>query len=92
MIKVTLGIRSGKSRKMKKISLHITLLLLLICANSCAGYKPIFDSTNIQFKIINHSIEGNKNLGNKKNWASTLFKQIKKNKLCNQLLLEVPVL
>jgi len=50
---------------MKKISYIIASLIIFININSCVGYKPIFDSTNIQFKIINHSIEGNKKLGNK---------------------------
>ena len=50
---------------MKKISYIIASLIILININGCAGYKPIFDSTNIQFKITNHSIEGNKKLGNK---------------------------
>ena len=50
---------------MKKISYIIASLIIFINIDSCVGYKPIFDSTNIQFKIINHSIEGNKKLGNK---------------------------
>ena len=50
---------------MKKISYIIAFLIIFINIDSCVGYKPIFDSTNIQFKIINHSIEGNKKLGNK---------------------------
>jgi len=50
---------------MKKISYIIASLIIFININGCVGYKPIFDSTNIQFKIINHSIEGNKKLGNK---------------------------
>ena len=50
---------------MKKISYIIAYLIIFINIDSCVGYKPIFDSTNIQFKIINHSIEGNKKLGNK---------------------------
>jgi len=50
---------------MKKISYIIASLIIFININSCVGYKPIFGSTNIQFKIINYSIEGNKKLGNK---------------------------
>ena len=50
---------------MKKISYIIAYLIIFINIDACVGYKPIFDSTNIQFKIINHSIEGNKKLGNK---------------------------
>ena len=37
----------------------------MIFINGCAGYEPIFSSTNLQFKIANFSIEGNKILGNK---------------------------
>jgi len=33
--------------------------------NGCAGYEPIFGSTNLQFEIADYSIEGNKILGNK---------------------------
>ena len=47
---------------MKKI---IYSILILIFLNSCAGYKPIFNSTNLQFKIADYSIEGNKIFGNK---------------------------
>ena len=50
---------------MKKTLYSIFLLILLIFMNGCAGYKPIFSSTNLQFKIANFSIEGNKLLGNK---------------------------
>jgi len=49
---------------MKKITLHIALFLLFICVNSCAGYKPIFSSTNYNFKIADHSISSDKKLGN----------------------------
>lgn len=50
---------------MKKIKNTIlsTIILAFICG--CSGYKPIFSSTNLQFKIIEYSIEGNKILGNK---------------------------
>jgi hypothetical protein len=37
----------------------------LLFINGCAGYEPIFGSTNIQFEIVDYSIEGNKILGNK---------------------------
>ena len=50
---------------MKKIINILVFLIILININACAGYKPIFDSHNIQFKIIKYSIEGNKKLGNK---------------------------
>ena len=47
---------------MKKITYLIFLLFFL---DSCTGYKPIFGSTSLQFKIADYSIEGNKILGNK---------------------------
>ena len=50
---------------MKKIVYPIFLLILLNFINGCAGYKPIFSSTNLQFEIANYSIKGNKILGNK---------------------------
>ena len=50
---------------MKKIAHPIFLFILLIFINGCAGYEPIFGSTNLQFEIADYSIEGNKILGNK---------------------------
>ena len=50
---------------MKKIADPIFLFILLIFINGCAGYEPIFGSTNLQFEIADYSIEGNKILGNK---------------------------
>ena len=47
---------------MKKIAYAILILILL---SNCTGYKPIFSSSNLQFKIADYSIEGNKVLGNK---------------------------
>jgi len=50
---------------MKKTTFLIISLFLLICINACAGYKPIFASSDFQFKIADYSINGNKKLGNK---------------------------
>ena len=49
---------------MKKISYFLISLIFLINISACAGYKPIFDSSNIKFKIVNYSITGDKKLGN----------------------------
>ena len=49
---------------MKKITSIIILFILLIFINSCAGYKPIFGSSNLQFEIADYSIGGNEKLGN----------------------------
>ena len=50
---------------MKKITYPIFSFILLVFINGCAGYEPIFGSTNLQFEIADYSIEGNKILGNK---------------------------
>tara|TARA_B100000686_G_scaffold114106_1_gene121638 strand:- start:8296 stop:8781 length:486 start_codon:yes stop_codon:yes gene_type:complete len=50
---------------MKKISYIICSIFLLITLSGCAGYEPVFGSKNFNFKIINHSVEGEKILGNK---------------------------
>ena len=50
---------------MKKITYPIFSFILLIFINGCAGYEPIFSSTNLQFEIADYSIRGNKVLGNK---------------------------
>ena len=49
---------------MKKVIYLIIPLILLICINACSGYKPIFSSSNLQFKIADYVIEGDKKLGN----------------------------
>ena len=50
---------------MKKIFYLTFLISLFILVNDCAGYKPIFGSTSLQFKIANYDIQGDKILGNK---------------------------
>ena len=50
---------------MKKIINILLLITLTIGANSCAGYKPIFNSSNLNFKIVKHEIIGDKILGKK---------------------------
>ena len=49
---------------MKKKIYFIISLFLLITINACTGYKPIFSSANPQLEIVDHSIKGNKKLGN----------------------------
>ena len=49
---------------MKKIISIVVSFILLIIINGCAGYEPIFGSKNLKFKIANHSVEGDKILGN----------------------------
>ena len=49
---------------MKKISYLLILLFLLINISACNGYKPIFSSSNLKFKIADYSIIGDKKLGN----------------------------
>ena len=50
---------------MKKITYLTISFILLIGINACAGYKPIFSTSNIQFKISDYSIKGDKSLGEK---------------------------
>ena len=50
---------------MKKKAYPIFSFILLIIINGCTGYEPIFGSTNLQFKIADYSIKGNKVLGKK---------------------------
>ena len=49
---------------MKKIACLSIVFTLLVYMNACTGYKPIFSSSNLQFKINDYSIKGNKKLGN----------------------------
>ena len=48
---------------MKKISCLFILFIILINIGACTGYKPIFGSSNLEFKITDYSISGDKNLG-----------------------------
>ena len=50
---------------MKKKTHKIYSFIILIFINGCVGYEPIFRSGNIQFKIADYSVHGNKILGNK---------------------------
>ena len=49
---------------MKKISYLLISLILLLNISACTGYEPIFSSSNIEFKITDYSITGDKKLGN----------------------------
>ena len=49
---------------MKKISYLVVSLIILINMSACTGYKPIFGSSNLEFKITDYSLSGNKKLGN----------------------------
>ena len=50
---------------MKIINYLSIFVFFLIFNSGCAGYKPIFSSSNLQFKISEYEIEGDKKLGNK---------------------------
>ena len=50
---------------MKKITYLIFAFIMLIFISECAGYKPIFGSTNIQFDIVDYDIKGDKIIGKK---------------------------
>ena len=49
---------------MKKIPYLFISFIILIHIGACAGYKPIFGSSNLEFKIAEYSISGDKKLGN----------------------------
>ena len=49
---------------MKKILYLFISFIILINIGACTGYKPIFGSSNLEFKIADYSISGDKNLGN----------------------------
>ena len=48
---------------MKKITYCVISFILFVYINACVGYEPIFDSSNLQFKIADYSIEGDEKLG-----------------------------
>ena len=49
---------------MKKILYLLISFIILINIGACTGYKPIFGSSNLEFKIADYSISGDKKLGN----------------------------
>ena len=49
---------------MKKILYLLISFIILINIGACAGYEPIFGSSNLEFKITDYSISGDKKLGN----------------------------
>jgi len=49
---------------MKKFLLSLISLLFLIIISACSGYKPIFGTSSLKFKIADYSITGDKKLGN----------------------------
>ena len=49
---------------MKKILYLLISFIILINIGACAGYKPIYGSSNLEFKIAEYSISGDKKLGN----------------------------
>ena len=49
---------------MKKIYYILISLIFLANISACTGYKPIFGSTNLEFKITDYEITGDKKIGN----------------------------
>ena len=49
---------------MKKIPYLFISFIILINIGACTGYEPIFGSSNLEFKIAEYSISGDKKLGN----------------------------
>ena len=48
---------------MKKILYSIFALTIFALISHCSGYKPIFSTTQLQFKIVDYEIKGDKLLG-----------------------------
>ena len=63
---------------MKKITTLPFLFAILLCIYACADYKPIFGTANLEFEIVDYSVEGDKKLGNK--IYSKLYNLSKSNK------------
>ena len=49
---------------MKKITFLIISTILFIYINACAGYTPIYSSSNFNFKIEDYTLKGEKRLAN----------------------------
>ena len=49
---------------MIKKNYQFTIIFLFIFIYACAGYKPIFGSSELNFKIADYSLKGEKKLGN----------------------------
>ena len=49
---------------MKKLTFLIISGILFLYVNACTGYTPIYSSSKFNFKIENHSIEGEERLAN----------------------------
>ena len=83
---------------MKKILLLIASFFTLIHISSCVGYKPIFSTTNFNFEIAKHTIDGDKILGlltkelikknnlNKKTVVSTVMSNLGFENYLNEIL------
>jgi len=42
----------------------IIFILIFLNISACSGYKPIFSSSNLEFKLNDYSISGDKKIGN----------------------------
>ena len=50
---------------MKKITYLVFTSIIFIFIYGCTGYKPIFGSSNLEFKIADYSVNGDKIIGKK---------------------------
>ena len=48
---------------MKKISYFLILIMTLSYLSACSGYRSIFDSSSLNFKIVDYDVSGEKKLG-----------------------------
>ena len=64
---------------MKKIFYSVFALTVFVLISHCNGYKPIFSTTKLQFKIVNHEIKGDKLLGKRIYSKLNVLSKSKKN-------------
>lgn len=74
---------------MKKNINLIFLFFMFIFLNECSGYKPIFATTDLQFKISDHVISGDKFLGNK---LYSKFNSLSKSKISDPNIKNIGIL
>ena len=65
---------------MKKVSITLIIVLTAICS-SCAGYKPILNVSNLNFKIMDYSLQGEKEIANKIYYKLNNLSKSKNNEL-----------
>lgn len=65
---------------MKKISIILAIALITMC-NSCTGYKPIFNVSDLNFEIMDYSLKGENTIANKIYYKLNNLSKLKNAKL-----------